>query len=812
VTAPHPFLPALLALFIGSGCAALIYEVVWFQLLQLSVGSSAVSLGIVLATFMGGTCLGSLLLPTFVSPHRHPLRVYALLELGIALCALFVLLAEPLIGAAYTTVGGSGRANVFFRAIVAGVCLLPPTLLMGATLPAISRWVHATPVGVSWLGYFYGGNLAGAVLGSLVGGFYLLRLFDVTTATLVAVAMNVTIALVALVLERSTPYVAAPLEEGGRAGAGSRLIYAAIGLSGLTALGAEVIWTRQLSLLFGATTYTFSLILAVFLTGLGIGSGIGSAMAHRAARPSVALACCQLFLCVTLSWAAYAIGASLPYWPINPSLSSAPLYNFQLDVVRALWVMLPSTVLWGASFPLALASAAVPGQDTGHLLGRLYAANTIGAIVGALATGLVLVGTMGSQPAQQAFIILTALSGVLVLYSAARAGDARPVLRLPIPVLAVGVFLAAAILASRVPALPGMLVAFGGYAATWMGTTEILYVGEGVTSTVAISRSSDGVLHYHSAGKVQASSKPEDMRLQRMLGHLTTLTHGDPARVLVIGCGAGVTAGAVAIDPRVKQLTIAEIEPLVPQAASAYFADYNFDVLHNPKVRLHFDDARHYLRTTNETFDAITSDPFDPWVRGAATLSTREFFGAIKEHLNPGGVVTLWVALYETTEEAVKSEVATFLDVFPDGAVFANTVNDEGYDLVLFAQRDGNRIDVEAAQARFGAPDMEPVRRSLGEVGIDSAIDLFATYAGSKADMAGWLRGAAINRDRNLRLQYLAGLGLNRYENASIYRNMIVGARYPERLFEGSTATRQALRAQITGALTRSRSAPVGGT
>src|SRR5688572_28764844 len=237
--ASRRWLPALLVLFIGSGCAALIYEVVWFQLLQLSVGSSAVSLGILLGIFMGGMCLGSLLLPRVVSARHHPLRVYALLELGIGAFGIVVLFVVPLIGGVYTTIAGTGQVNLFLRAIVAGICLLPPTILMGATLPAIARWVEATPSGVSWLGYFYGGNLAGAVMGCMLAGFYLLRLYDMPTATFAGVALNVAVALLAFGIARATPYV--PADVGDRAAAAApeaRLIYVTIALSGMTALGA----------------------------------------------------------------------------------------------------------------------------------------------------------------------------------------------------------------------------------------------------------------------------------------------------------------------------------------------------------------------------------------------------------------------------------------------------------------------------------------------------------------------------------------------------------------------------------------------
>ena len=755
---------------------------------------------------MGGMCLGSLLLPRLVDARHHPLRVYAFLELGIGVLGVVVLFVVPLIGGVYTTIAGTGQVNLFLRAIVAGICLLPPTILMGATLPAIARFVEATPSGVSWLGYFYGGNIGGAVVGCLLAGFYLLRVFDMPIATYVAVALNVAVALLALGIARVTEYEPAPASAAVPVNPESRLIYAAIALSGMTALGAEVVWTRILSLLFGATTYTFSLILAVFLVGLGLGSTIGSELARRITRPRIVLGWCQLLLCVTIAWAAYSMGNSLPYWPINPSLSTNPIFNFQLDLMRAIWVLLPSTLLWGASFPLALAAVALPGQDPGRLVGGVYAANTVGAIIGALVTGLLLVGTVGSQVAQQMLIGIAATSGVLVLVGLSPAGKTEGVLRLrTAAVVVTGACIIAVLLARAVPPLPGLLVAYGRYAATWVGINQIVYVGEGITAAVAVSRTSSGVLNYHNAGKVQASSEPQDMKLQRMLGHITTLVPENPAKVLVIGCGAGVTAGAVSIDPMVKDQTIAEIEPLVPQVVSTHFSEHNFNVVRNPKVRIHLDDARHYLLTTDEKFDAITSDPLDPWVKGAATLYTREFFAEVKEHLNPGGVVTLFVQLYESTDAAVKSEIATFLEAFPNGAVFANTVNGQGYDLVLYGTVGDRRIDVDAVQARLNSPEGEPIRRSLAQVGINSAVELFGTYAGSRGDMTNWLKDAAINTDRNLRLQYLAGLGLNLYQSALIYHSMIEETRYPEHLFTGSQKTLDELKAYIERSIAGSR-------
>src|SRR5438552_16396204 len=185
VEASQRFLPLLILLFIGSGCSALIYEIVWFQMLELVIGSSAISIGVLLGTFMGGMCLGSLLLPRMIAPRHHPLRVYAALEAAIGVAGLLILILMPSIGHLYLAWGGDGVSGFLLRGVVAAVCLLPPTFAMGATLPAVARWVETTPDGISWLGCFYAGNIGGAVCGSLMAGFYLLRVYDTATATYV---------------------------------------------------------------------------------------------------------------------------------------------------------------------------------------------------------------------------------------------------------------------------------------------------------------------------------------------------------------------------------------------------------------------------------------------------------------------------------------------------------------------------------------------------------------------------------------------------------------------------------------------------
>ncbi len=791
--------PLLVLLFVGSGCAALIYEIVWYQLLSLIVGSSAISLGVLLATFMGGMCLGSLGLARFVSSRAHPLKVYALLELGIGAFGLLVLWLLPHVGGLYTAIGGPGMLGIAIRAVFCALFLLPPTIMMGATLPAISRWVETTPKGVSWLGFFYGGNTLGAVLGCLLAGFYLLRVHDVAIATYAAVALNAFIGAAGLMLARRMSYepTTMPDEVEAPVSAGGRVVLVAIGISGATALGAEVVWTRLMTLNFGGTTYTFSLILASFLLGIGVGSGAGSWAARTIADPRRALGWAQLCVVGGLAWAGYLLTRALPNWPVSPDIAPEVWFNFQFDFFRAVLIAFPAAALWGASFPLALAAAAEPGQDPGRLVGRVYAANTVGAIVGALLSSIVLIGWLGTQATQRIFIVFAAISALLLLVPARNSALGRIEIDAGGMRRAAGVIVVSVVLAASIGPVPPLLVGYGRYAATYSKSDYIdfIFVGEGMNSSMAVSELGNGDRNYHNAGKVQASSEPQDMRLQRMLGHLTTLIPTNAGSVMVIGCGAGVTAGAVSIDPAVTDLTIVEIEPLVPQVVSTLFGEHNFNVVDNPKTTVVIDDARHFLLTTDRMFDAITSDPFDPWVKGAATLYTEEFWREARAHLNPGGVVTVFVQLYESNLAAVKSEVATFLEVFPEGMVFANLAYGQGYDVVLLGQNDPAPIDLDAIDEKLARPEYRPLAESLTEVGFYSAAQLMSTFAAKRPEIDPWLADAEITRDRNLRLQFLAGLGVNLYEADAIYRDMAAYRTFPDGLFVGSPRTMGLLQA-----------------
>jgi spermidine synthase len=342
--------------------------------------------------------------------------------------------------------------------------------------------------------------------------------------------------------------------------------------------------------------------------------------------------------------------------------------------------------------------------------------------------------------------------------------------------------------------IPPGVVGYGRYFATYTRLPTFLYVGEGMNASVAVSELSSGVRNFHVSGKVEASTESQDMRLQKMLANLPALFHPSPRSVLVVGFGAGVTAGSFVPYPEIQRIVICEIEPLIPRVVSLYFSEQNNHVLSDPRVELIEDDARHYLLTSHERFDIITSDPIHPWVKGAASLYTKEYFDLARAHLNPGGLVTQWVPLYESDSRVVKSELATFFAAFPGGTVWSNDDNGEGYDTVLLGSPDGDWIVLDDIEERLSRKEYSWVAESLWEGGFPTPLDLLSTFAGQAQDLKPWLVDAEINRDRSLRLQYLAGMGLNLYQGGPIYREILKYRRFPEGLFVLSGSSEESLR------------------
>ena len=708
---------------------------------------------------------------------------------------------------------------------------------MGATLPAIARWVETGPEGVSWLGFFYGGNIAGAVFGCLLAGFYLLRVHDMATATYVAVALNVAVAAIALALAAAPARYEVPADPAtkgsARRAAGAWAVYLAIALSGMSALGAEVVWTRLLSLMLGGTVYTFSLILAVFLIGLGIGSSLGAFLARRAASARVALGACQWLLTAAIAWTAVMISQSLPYWPIVPELSPSPWYTFQLDLVRCLWAVLPPACLWGASFPLALAAVASRGQDPGRLVGGVYAANTIGAIAGALVFSLVLVPAIGTAGAERVLIGLAAAAALVALVPLLR--PAPRAVRLGGAAALAAAMGVAGWLAWSVTPVPWAVVAFGRQTASLLarsapgivkdvpdgpGDPDVFctYVGEGTNVSVAVTMTREGVRSFHGAGKIQASTLPADMRLQRMLGHIPALVHKKPESVLVVACGAGVTAGTFVVHPDVKRIVICDIEPLVPTIVTPMFGSGEL-----PRGR------RHRPR----------EPPHGQWQAGRGDLRRRPALpahhpGEVRHHhLRPdrpvgqglrraeyGGILPDVPRSPESGREREPLDPALREQPGDDqerdrhvlpGLPPRHPVEQRARGLRLRrrpvrpGRADGDRrrraataagpsgpSAREAVAPRGGVRGDQEARRAMAV--REEGIDLLATYAGQAPLLKEWSRGAQINTDRNLRLQYLAGMWLNSNMGEQILASILAHYRFPDQTFVGSAERIDALK------------------
>ena len=636
-----------------------------------------------------------------------PLRRYALIELAIGVLGLVTLAAIPLLGGAYTALAGGGALTLALRLVVAALALLPATMLMGATLPVVAPWLRGDARGAAWLGWCYAANTAGGVLGSLVAGFYL-----------AARARRLRRDVGRRRVERR--------HRGGRARrsraahdaaargrrraprprrrerARSTPIYVATALSGMTALAAEVLWTRHLSLLLGGTVYTFALILAVLLLGLGLGSAAGAAAAE-AFDPRTALASCQALLGITMAAAAYTVARSLPYWPIDVTLpttggrrvAARPAAREHTSCCRRRCS--GARAFRWRSRP-RLRAGEEPRRAVGPALRREHgrrhrrrARDDVRAR-----------RRVGSQRTQQLLIARERCRRAVLLLVRTRGAKARGALSAP----------PASRQRSRwprstVPALPPELIAYGRFLPTRGFDANVVYVGEGLTASIAVTAEPDGTLTYHNAGKTQASTYPQDMRLQRMLGHLTTLVPEQPRNVLVIGLGAGITAGAVSLDPAVERVVVAELEPLVPDVAAEFFDEHNFDVVDERQGR---DSHRRRPASARDDGGALRRDHVRP-ARSVGQGRGRALHARVLAALQAAAQRRrrrdrVRAALRNHRGRRAQRARDVPRRVSRTRAVFANTVEGMGYDAVLVGRNGDDPIDLDA-------PRTAPRRRGL---------------------------------------------------------------------------------------------------
>jgi len=771
------------ALFFLSGTSALVYEVVWVRSLSLVFGGSHLAVTTVVSVFMLGLAIGSFLAGRYLPQRASPLRLYGAMEMGIAAAAaLFWLLSRdyPAIYVPLARLAPESPGYLtIVRVVLASVGMLPATLLMGATLPLLSAFAadRSEAVGAR-LSLLYGINTIGAVVGAVVTGFVLLPFAGIGAATAVAVSISGAVGAAALGLSRLAGRAGVPPATVSPAVASiavadlswARTIIAAAAISGFCALGYEVLWTRVLILGVGATDYGFTAVLASFLASIGLGSAAYGLVARPHGAGLVAqrvrgLGALQIAIALAIT-AAAACMERLPGWYVAlrdafEAASIAPFYARQLTNFGLAFVFLgPAAFAMGASFPLIADVYARLRHATADAVGRVAAANTLGALLGAAVSGYVLVQAAGIERSIQLLVVVNGGLGLWLLATAARATRYR------VAAAAVAATAAAVLLAA-----PDRLRVWDpGYFAVYRSNrpevfatremreaalrrAEVVYLAEGVSSIVSAVRTA-GALAFATNGRVEASTGFRDVQNQYALGHLPMLLHRDPRSVLVVGAGAGMTAGATAIHPSVERVTLVELEPKVLGVVRA-FADYNHHLLDSPRLNVVINDGRNHLLTTREQYDVITADPIHPWFRGAGYLYTAEYFRLAASRLKPGGVMAQWLPLYQMSPEHVASVCRTFGEAFDHTQAWL-----VHSDVVLIGSNSPIVVDEHALTARLSYPT---VQHDMAAVMMGTPDDLMAYFAMGTTGVRAFAAGARLNTDDNLYLEFSSPRAIGRF-------------------------------------------------
>lgn len=738
-------------LFFLSGASSLIYQVVWVRMLVVVFGTSMFAVSTVLAALMAGLALGSAYFGRKVDRDGKGLRLYAKLELGIGLFAL----AFPLILARlddlytllYRLLEAHDYAFSLVRFSISFVVLLVPTTLMGATLPVLAKFVvqRISSVG-SRVGSLYAVNTAGAVVGCAAAAFWLVEQFGVRETIAVAALLNLVIAAVAFLASRSTdtadgasraetqPEPSPALSNTYLPANLVRLVFWGYALSGFTALGYEVVWTRLLSMILGiTTTQSLSAILIVFLFGLALGAAIGARLADRFTRLFTTFGVLQLLLGL------FGLGSIVMFSAI-PGIRSAlgPAFSWEANIVRQVilivTVILPPTIVMGILFPVVGRIRSVGLNTLGRDIGDVYAVNTAGAIAGAFGVGFVFIPLIGTQASVTtlAWLNVSLGVGVIALDTATRQ-KTRLVwcAALMAPVLLLTLFVPRTLLVKMFAP----------------GQAELLYYDEAPGGTVTVLQvpGDTRVLKVNGAGEVPTDHA--SIQTFRLLGNLPMLLHEAAEEILVIAFGGGITLSSVE-QHHPKRIDCAEIVPGVFEAAR-YFSEYNNNVadrLESDQFDLIRDDGRNHVLRTERTYDVIISDSTHPSTSDSWVLYSEEFYRLCQKRLNRDGIVAQWLPLHGLTVDDYKIIVRTFRDVFPHATVWMT----KGYS-VLLATPSHLKIDFSRLRESLAQPD---VRASLNEVDLVDPVSFVSTLVLDEERVARFVGDGPINTDNHPHISF----------------------------------------------------------
>lgn len=740
----------LLACFFLSGFAALLYQTAWTRELSFVFGTSDLAVAAVLAAYMGGLALGAAAASRIASRLRRPVLAYGLLELGVAVCALLVPWEIRAVNALYVALLGGGSAlpetgdtgRTLLQLGAAFGVLLPPTAFMGATLPLLARHaVRRKEQIASRVGVLYAVNTAGAIAGTLLAAFLMMPALGLRHTVWSGAAVNAAVFGFAALLARRAPLPPVPAEPPREATAvrerdGFSWVLPAMGLSGAVSFAYEVLWTRLLAHLLGASIHAFATMLASFLLGIALGSAVAARLATTRQRAVLGFTVSQLGIALT-SYAVFALSNRLP--GLSVSLGAGPASPLA-SVGVAVAALLPITLCIGATFPFAVRAVALRPEQAAAVTARIYAWNTMGAIAGALGAGFVLLPGLGFEG--------TLTAGVAAnLALAALAALATPPRRRLAAVAAVAGGLALAL----APARPPWTLLTSSPMRPRPQAGEITYAAVGRTASVLLIER-DGQYHLSTNGLPEASIDAVGMvpkiDVAQWLGVLPVLVRPESRDLLVVGLGGGV---ALEFMPRAyENVDVIELEPEVVAANRKIAAERARDPLADPRVHVHIGDARGTLQLTAKRYDAIISQPSHPWTAGASHLYTREFFSLVRSHLEPDGVFVQWIGMSFVDEALLRSLLATLLEVFPHVELY----RPQTYGMLFVASREPIDGLAGGTRALAAAPaDFAPL-------GLDRLEDFASAWALDEVGVRALAEGATLNLDdRNLLAARSAQLG-----------------------------------------------------
>ena len=706
------FLLLLLCFFL-SGFAALLYQTAWTREFAFLFGTSELAVVAVLAAYMGGLALGAAAAARFVGRLTRPVLAYGLLELGIALCALAVPLGIRLVQGLYLGIAGGldappetmALSTALFHLIGSFLVLVPCTALMGATLPLLARYAVSEDEQLGpRIGILYAVNTFGAIGGTLVAAFVLLPAIGLRQTVYVGIAGNALVFVLAAILARNIGGMAPESEFLDRSTHGRfHWILPAMTLSGAVSFLYEVLWTRLLGQVLGGSTAAFASMLSSFLLGIALGSAIASRFAKTREAALTGFAVAQLGIGV-LAWVAFRASESLPALAhavgANPS-APAP------GAAAAGLVLLPVTLCIGATFPFGVRLLALDAEEAASVSGRVYAWNTVGSIIGAVAAGFFLLPALGLEN--------TALVGVVcsLLLAAAAAYFSAP-RRSVLAGLAAGALVLA--VAIGLPT-PDRLLMHSAISGTRMAG-DLLYLGVGRSATVTVVENEQGYRLLTNglpeSGIDRAHLPNPRFSETAWLSLLPTAARPETDRMLIIGLGAGRTLQAAAgtlshIDVIELEEEVVVANRLIPRAV---------DPLDNPRVHLRLGDARGAMNLSDARYDAIVSQPSHPWTSGASHLYTQEFFELVDTKLEPGGIFVQWIGASFVDETLFGNLMAAMTQVFPHVHVYRPVPAA----LVFMASAEPIDLVRSAPRALAAAPD------DFGRQGIHRVEDFFASW------------------------------------------------------------------------------------